>query len=77
MYKKNFTIALFMTGGKNIDKLIFLFMSLILLGIFFSLVSTSLIASSKLGTNSYYFHEARYLYIFRFNFDYFFQQPRE
>ncbi len=41
---------------KNIDKLIF-FLILILfsLGLFFSLVSTSIIASDKLNTNTYFF----------------------
>ena len=50
---------------KNLDKVIFfLFISLIILGIFFSLVSTSLIASSKLGTNNYYFFLRHLVYIF-------------
>ena len=41
---------------KNIDKTIFLIISsLFFLGLFFSLVSTSIIASDKLNTNSYYF----------------------
>ena len=41
---------------KNIDKPIFLVISLLFsLGLFFSLVSTSIIASDKLNTNSYYF----------------------
>ena len=41
---------------KNIDKIIFLLIiSLFLLGLFFSLVSTSIIASDKMNTNSYYF----------------------
>ena len=41
---------------KNIDRVIFfLIISLFLLGLFFSLVSTSIIASDKLNTNSYYF----------------------
>ena len=41
---------------KNIDKFILiLIFSLFILGLFFSLVSTSLIASDKLNTNSYYF----------------------
>ena len=50
---------------KNLDKtILFLFIALIVLGIFFSLVSTSLIASSKLGTNSYYFFMRHVIYIF-------------
>ena len=54
---------------KNIDKVIlFLFITLIILGIFFSLVSTSLIASSKFGTNNYYFF-LRHLH-FRYNIAY-------
>ena len=41
---------------KNLDKSIFsLIVLLFFLGLFFSLVSTSLIASDKLNTNSYYF----------------------
>ena len=49
---------------KNLDKVIFfLFISLIVLGIFFSLVSTSLIASSKFGTNNYYFFIRHLIYI--------------
>ena len=41
---------------KNIDKTIFLLiMFLFTLGLFFSLVSTSLIASDKLDTNNYFF----------------------
>ena len=41
---------------KNIDKTIFLIITLLFsLGLFFSLFSTSIIASDKLNTNSYYF----------------------
>ncbi len=41
---------------KNIDKTILFIISLLFsLGLFFSLVSTSIIASDKLNTNSYYF----------------------
>ncbi len=46
----------FYNWWKNVDKLIlFIILGLFLLGLFFSLVSTSLIASDKLNTNSYYF----------------------
>ena len=49
---------------KNIDKiLLFLILSLFLLGLFFSLVSTSLIASDKLDTKSYYFFFKHSAYI--------------
>jgi len=49
---------------KNIDKSIFfLIVVLFLLGLFFSLVSTSLIASDKLNTNSYYFFFKHFVYI--------------
>ena len=49
---------------KNLDKTIFfLFILLIILGIFFSLASTSLIASSKLGTNNYYFFLRHFIYV--------------
>ena len=41
---------------KNIDKSIFFLITMLFsLGLFFSLVSTSLIASDNLNTNSYYF----------------------
>ena len=49
---------------KNIDKLLlFLILGLFLLGLFFSLVSTSLIASEKLDTKSYYFFFKHFTYI--------------
>ena len=49
---------------KNINKSIFfLIMLLFCLGLFFSLVSTSLIASDKLNTNSYYFFFKHFFYI--------------
>ena len=40
---------------KNVDKFFFHYFLLFLLGLFFSLVSTSIIASDKLNTNTYYF----------------------
>ena len=50
---------------KNIDKSIFLIISLLfLIGLFFSLVSTSFIASDKLDTNSYFFFFKHLIYIF-------------
>ena len=50
---------------KNIDKSIFLIISLLfVIGLFFSLVSTSLIASDKLDTNSYFFFFKHLIYIF-------------
>ena len=49
---------------KNIDKFIlFIILSLFLLGLFFSLVSTSLIASDKLDTKSYYFFFKHFAFI--------------
>ena len=49
---------------KNIDKfLLFLILGFFLLGLFFSLVSTSLIASDKLDTKSYYFFFKHSIYI--------------
>ena len=49
---------------KNIDKFIlFLILGLFFLGLFFSLVSTSLIASDKLDTKSYYFFFKHSVYI--------------
>ena len=49
---------------KNIDKFILLLiLTLFLLGLFFSLVSTSLIASDKLNTKSYYFFFKHFAYV--------------
>jgi len=49
---------------KNIDKFIFLtILFLFVLGLFFSLVSTSFIASDKLDTNSYYFFFKHFVFI--------------
>ena len=49
---------------KNTDKYIFsLILILFFLGLFFSLVSTSLIASDKLDTNSYYFFIKHFVFI--------------
>jgi cell division protein FtsW len=50
---------------KNIDKKIFLLILLLFsLGLFFSLASTSLIASDKLETNNYFFFFKHLAYIF-------------
>ena len=50
---------------KNIDKTIFLLIIFLFsLGLFFSLVSTSLIASDKLDTNNYFFFFKHLTYIF-------------
>ena len=50
---------------KNIDKFIFFIVFLLfLLGLFFSLVSTSIIASDKLNTNTYYFFIKHLFFIF-------------
>ena len=49
---------------KNIDKFIlFLILSLFFLGLFFSLVSTSIIASEKLNTNSFDFFIKHLIFI--------------
>ena len=50
---------------KNMDKFIFFIIFLLfLLGLFFSLVSTSIIASDKLNTNTYYFFIKHLFFIF-------------
>ena len=54
-YKKSIH-NLYYKWWKNIDKFIFsLIILLFLTGLFFSLVSTSLVASDKLDTNDYTF----------------------
>ena len=50
---------------KNIDKFILaIIISLFLVGLFFSLVSTSLIASDKLNTNDYLFFFKHLIFLF-------------
>ena len=50
---------------KDIDKtLFFLIIFLFSLGLFFSLVSTSLIASDKLDTNNYFFLQTFGIYFY-------------
>ena len=57
--------SIYYNWWKNIDKTIFLLiMFLFSLGLFFSLVSTSLIASDKLDTNNYFFFFKHLTYIF-------------
>ena len=52
----NTIFKLYYEWWKNIDKFIFiLVVSMFFLGLFFSLVSTSIIASDRLDTNTYYF----------------------
>ena len=56
MESKNLYYSLYYSWWKNIDKFIFfLIILLFLIGLFFSLVSTSLIVSDKLDTNDYSF----------------------
>ena len=64
MQYSSFIYKFYYGWWKNIDKSIFfLIMLLFCLGLFFSLVSTSLIASDKLNTNSYYFFFKHFFYI--------------
>ena len=50
---------------KNLDKVILsIIISFFLIGLFFSLVSTSLIASDKLDTNSYFFFFKHLVFVF-------------
>ena len=59
IYKK-----IYFNWWRNIDKtLFFLIISLFSLGLFFSLVSTSLVASDRLNTNSYQFFFKHLIYI--------------
>ena len=63
---KNISIYRYYYGWwKNIDKVIFLLVILLFsLGLFFSLASTSLIASDRLETNSYFFFFKHLAYVF-------------
>ena len=54
MKDKNFFYKFYYEWWKNIDKFIFSIICLLFItGLFFSLVSTSLIASDRLNTNDY------------------------
>ena len=64
MYKKLSIDNLHYQWWKNVDKLIFfLIILLFLTGLFFSLVSTSLVASDKLDTNDYSFFFKHIIFI--------------
>ena len=64
MLENNFFKDLYYSWWKNIDKTIFfIIVVLFILGLFFSLVSTSIIASEKLNTNSYYFFIKHLIFI--------------
>ena len=65
MYKINTINKIYYDWWKNLDKYIFFIIIILFsLGLFFSLVSTSLIASDKLNTNSYYFFLRHLFYTF-------------
>ena len=65
MKNKIFLYNLYYEWWKNIDKFIFsLIILLFLIGLFFSLVSTSLIVSDKLNTNDYSFFFKHLIFIF-------------
>ena len=65
MQNNTFLYKFYYQWWKSIDKSIFLIISsLFAIGLFFSLVSTSLIASDKLDTNSYFFFFKHLIYIF-------------
>tara|TARA_Y100001970_G_C14071892_1_gene769895 strand:+ start:34 stop:1152 length:1119 start_codon:yes stop_codon:yes gene_type:complete len=64
MQIKEYYFNSFYGWWKNIDKLILIIvLVLFFLGLFFSLVSTSLIASNKLQTNSYYFFVKHFIFV--------------
>jgi cell division protein FtsW len=64
MQSNNFFYKFYYQWWKNIDKSIFtLIILLFIIGLFFSLVSTSLIASDKLDTNSYFFFFKHLVYV--------------
>ena len=64
MQNDSFLYKFYYQWWKNIDKSIFLLITLLFtIGLFFSLVSTSLIASDKLDTNSYFFFFKHLIYV--------------
>ena len=65
MLSNNLIYRFYYVWWKNIDKVIFLLVILLFsLGLFFSLASTSLIASDRLETNSYFFFFKPLAYVF-------------
>ena len=65
MFNDNLIYRFYYGWWKNIDKTIFLLVVLLFcLGLFFSLASTSLIASDKLETNDYFFFFKHLAFIF-------------
>jgi len=65
MLKSNIIYNFYDAWWRNIDKKIFLLIIFLFsLGLFFSFVSTSLIASDKLDTNNYFFFFKHLAYIF-------------
>ena len=64
MFNFNSIYKFYYEWWKNIDKTLFLLIIVFFsLGLFFSLVSTSLIASDKLDTNNYFFFFKHFMYI--------------
>ena len=64
MQNYSFLYKFYYQWWKNIDKSIFLLITLLFtIGLFFSLVSTSLVASDRLDTNSYFFFFKHLIYI--------------
>ena len=64
MLKNNLFTESYYNWWKNIDKIIFFtIVFLLFLGLFFSLVSTSFIASDKLNANDYYFFFRHFSYV--------------
>jgi len=64
MVNKKTFYNLYYEWWKNIDKFIFsLIVLLFLIGLFFSLVSTSLIASDKLKNNGFFFFFKHFFFI--------------
>ena len=65
MFNFNSIYKFYYEWWKNIDKTLFILITFFFsLGLFFSLVSTSLIASDKLDTNNYFFFFKHLVYIF-------------
>ena len=63
--KKIFSFFSYYQWWKNLDKFILsIIITLFSIGLFFSLVSTSLIASDKLETNSYFFFFKHLIFVF-------------
>ena len=65
MLDNNFYNKLYFNWWRNLDKtILIIILTLFTLGLLFSLLSTSLVASDRLNTNNYFFFLKHFIFIF-------------